>query len=67
MKGEIASMIIKNGIDKFISEIPSKKLVPTIKVKYGKFIKIWYSQPRNQYLDQQMATLTAGNISVQVT
>jgi hypothetical protein len=67
LKGEIASMIIKNGIDKFISETPPAKFVPTIKVKYGKFVKNWYSQPRNQYLDQQMATLMVGNISVKVT
>ncbi|WP_294834085.1 hypothetical protein [uncultured Gilliamella sp.] len=66
-KGRIGSMVIKKGVDTHLGVISPDNSIPTIKVKYGKFVTNWYSKPRDEILDQQFATLTVGNISVQVT
>ena len=66
-KGRMGSMKIKDGADTFLDVTPPDNIIPTIKVKYGKFVSDWYSIPRDERLDQQFATLTVGNISVQVT
>ena len=66
-KGRMGSMKIKDGADTFLDLTPPDNMIPTIKVKYGKFVRDWYSIPRKHKIDQQFATLTVGNISVQVT
>ncbi|MBI0096550.1 MULTISPECIES: hypothetical protein [Gilliamella] len=66
-KGLMGSMMIKGGADTYLDLTPPDNKIPTIKLKYGKFVSGWYSIPRDQKLDQQFATLTVGNISVQVT
>ncbi len=38
-----------------------------LNVVYGKMVNKWYSKARNDYLDQQMATLSFSGKSVQVT
>lgn len=66
-KGQTASMRIKGGIDTYLGDTAPTKSTAKVTVKYGTRDKKWYSKPRGEYLDQQLATLTADGVTVTVT
>ena len=66
-KGRIGYTKIKDGVDTHLGEISPDNRIPAIKLKNGKFVNNQYAKLRNIILEQQVATLTLGKISVQVT
>jgi hypothetical protein len=66
LKGQTVSLSDSN-VRMYLGKTAPIQSLAHIEVTYGKYVPGWYSVAREQHLDQQMATLKIGGLTVETT